>query len=138
MTGQVVGVTKTDIDEAKRIDVNNYANWSVVAPSWLGATALIFETDPPYHSNRFRFLTFRAPGTGYRWLLSPVYPDSDSISTSHTYHRLTETVNGEVVPVICGPGGRPHDNLSSVLAAATKWTLYTSAVLSNRPAPFSK
>jgi hypothetical protein len=131
------GATQDDVDELSGLDPDNVEDWSVVAPSFLqGATGWRFDMDAPHQEGQFQFLAFRDPGRNNEWQVSPVYPNYIK-EYGHGPHMLKTTVGGRLVPVICGPGGTTHKTLSSVRAAAAKWTLYTSCKIAKIDPGFS-
>jgi hypothetical protein len=55
----------------------------------------------------------------------------------HARHMIRAHVGGRLIPVICGPGGRPAKDLTMVRTHAAKWMAYTSARMARRNPGFS-
>lgn len=134
---RMAAVTIQEMNELQRLDPNNMENWHPVQPPFLrGEQGWGFEMEPPFHEGFFEFLAFRDPGRNNEWQVSPIFPDYDDYH-GHAPHMISTQIGGRNVPVICGPAGRTHPSLSSVRAAAAKWTAYTSARMVGEDPGFS-
>jgi hypothetical protein len=129
--------TRSELHELQALDPTNEENWTLKRPSFLrGENAWEFQMDAPYQHGKFTFLAFRDPSRNNEWQVSPIYPNYDA-QHGHDPHMVTTLIGGTSIPVICGPRGSTHKSLSSVRAAAAKWTLYTSNKLAGRHPGFS-
>jgi hypothetical protein len=135
MTPAHSGPSLADVENLRRLDPGNTENWTPVRTGHLSGWT--FQLSPPFAAQGpFVFLAFRSPSDGNAFRIAPLEPVMDT-QYGHAPHMISVHVGGRVIPVICGPGGRPARDLAEVRTHAAKWMAYTSARMAGRNPGFS-
>jgi hypothetical protein len=120
--------TPDELRTLRSIDPTNIENW---VPREFGSIrGLEFRfssrlAKPGY----FKFLVLKTGND--TWRIAPLHPNMDDLF-GHRHHMVSATIGGELVPVICGPGGRAATSLKEARDFAYKWSTYIEGILSGR------
>lgn len=134
------GVPLPNLEEATEVmrqDPSRVEGWEPVTTSLLSGWK--FRLQPISGDQVFVFLAFRNPSDGnlFRlWVLNPNMDDPKWLG--HKDHMISISIGGEVIPVLCGPGGRAAPDLATARTYAAKWALYTLRVLRGEQPCFSE
>lgn len=129
-------VTFADLDELKRLDTDNTEDWTPVYTASLDGWK--FRLRPHPDGETFVFVTFRSPHESGKWRLWVLHPNMDD-RFGHEPHMVNITLDGQVIPVICGaPGAAPANSLAEARTMAGKWAVYTQRKLLGQDPVFSK
>ena len=124
MAAANTGPSQDDVDELRRLDPANTEQWSPVVTDQIAGWT--FRLTPPILGQaQFVFFAFRSPSDGNAFRVAVLQPDMDA-EFGHAPHMIRAHVGGKKIPVICGPDGRPAENLAQVRTHAAKWMAYTS------------
>ena len=130
-----LGPSPADVEILRRLDPGNAEDWTPVFTARI--TGWTFRLMPPFSGQRpFVFFAFRCPSDGNAFRIAVLEPDMDT-EYGHARHMISAYVGGRLIPVICGPGGRPATDLAMVRTHAAKWMAYTSARMAGRNPGFS-
>jgi len=135
MAAANTGPSQTDVDELRWLDPANTERWSPVLTDLIAGWT--FRLTPPISGQgQFVFFAFRSPSDGNAFWISVLRPDMDA-EFGHDPHMIRAYVGGQEIPVICGPGGRPAEDLAEVRTHAAKWMAYTSRRMAGLNPEFS-
>jgi hypothetical protein len=127
--------SQADVAELRRLDPDNAEQWSPVLTDLVAGWTFRLSPLVP-GQQQFVFFAFRSPSDGNAFRIAVLQPDMDS-EFGHTPHMVRAYVGGKKIPVICGPDGRPAQNLAEVRTHAGKWMAYTSRRMAGLSPGFS-